>query len=292
MRVAIIGAGRMGEWFAKFFVEQGFTVVVSDKDDEKLRKLKKELNVKIADNVKAVESADRILVCVPIENFEDVIKEISQHIRLGQEVMDICSIKETPVNIMHKYIKGAITLGTHPMFGPGAKSIKGQNFILTPTNAKEKALAENFGKWLKSKGANVFFTTPKEHDRIMSIVIGLPYFLSYVVCDALLSCGQFVKAKEYSGVSYKLLLTIMEALVSEQAEFTANLQMELPEIDELGQLLQRKTKEWLKIITQKEKEAFIKKVKILKIKLAKVEPQYTKSYKSMYKMLEAIGNED
>ncbi|MEM2463943.1 MAG: prephenate dehydrogenase/arogenate dehydrogenase family protein [Candidatus Bathyarchaeia archaeon] len=288
MRIAIIGAGRMGRWFAKFFQEQGFTVVASDKDREKLQKLKGELNVEIANNVKAVESADRILVCVPIDNFEDVIKEISTRIRLGQEVMDICSVKEAPVNIMHKHISNAVTLGTHPMFGPGAKSLKGQNFVLTPTNSKEQALAEDFGKWLESKGANVFFMTPQEHDKIMSIVLGLPYFLSNVVCDTLLSIGEFEKAKKVSGISYKLLLTLMEAVISEETELVASIQMKLPEIGKLGELLLKKANEWLEIVRRKEKTAFVDKMILLKNGLAEVDPQYFRAYEYMYKMLETF----
>lgn len=291
MRIAIIGAGRMGKWFAKFFLEQGFTVVVSDKDNKKLQTLKEELNVETADNVNAVKMADRILICVPIESFESVVTEISVYVRLGQEVMDICSVKEAPVKIMHKYIRDAVTLGTHPMFGPGAKNIKNQNFILTPTNVKEQVLARDFGKWLESKGARVFFMSPKEHDKIMSVVIGLPYFLSYVVCDTLLSYGQFAKAKDVSGVSYKLLLTMVEAVVSEEAELAASIQMGLPEIDKLGEILSDKTKEWLKIIKQKEKTAFVEKVETVKSKLAKADPQYARSYESMYRMLEAVGSE-
>ncbi|MEM2440445.1 MAG: prephenate dehydrogenase/arogenate dehydrogenase family protein [Candidatus Bathyarchaeia archaeon] len=291
MRIAIIGAGRMGRWFAKFFKEQGFTVVASDRDKEKLQKLKEELNVEIADNVKAVESADRILVCVPIDNFEDVIKEISTHIRPWQELMDICSVKEAPVNIMHKYISNAVTLGTHPMFGPGAKSLKGQNFVLTPTNVEEQALAEDFGKWLESKGANVFFTTPQEHDRIMSIVIGLPYFLSHVVCDTLLSIGEFEKAKKVSGISYKLLLTLVEAVISEETELATSIQMKLPEMGKLGELLLKKTSEWLEVVRQKEKTALVEKITILKNELAEADPQYFRAYECMYKMLETIKDE-
>jgi len=291
MRIAIIGAGRMGRWFAKFFLEQGFTVVVSDKDSEKLERLKEEVNVDIADNVKAVESADRVLICVPVESFENVVKEVSAHIRPGQEVMDICSVKETPVNIMHNYIKGAVTLGTHPMFGPGAKSIKNQNFILTPTNVKEQALARNFGRWLESKGAKVHLMNPQEHDKLMAVVIGLPYFISYAVCDTLLSYGKFAMAKNVSGVSYKLLLTIVEAVASEEAELAASIQMGLPEIEKLEEFFLQKTKEWLKIIKQKEKTSFIEKVEFLKRKLANADPQYVKSYEYMYKMLEVFGNE-
>ena len=291
MRIAVIGAGRMGRWFANFFLEQGFTVVASDKDWEKLQKLRDELDIEIADNVKAVESADRILVCVPIENFEDVIKEISTHIKPGQEVMDICSVKENPVNIMHKYINDAVTLGTHPMFGPGAKSVKGQNFILTPTNTKEQALARDFGKWLKSKGANVFFMTPKEHDKIMSIVIGLPCFLCHVVCDTLLSSGKFEKAKDVSGVSYRLLLKLTEAVVSEETELSVSVQMNFLDLNDLGELLLKKIGEWLDIVRRKDKTELVKKITILKSELAKVDPHYSKAYKYMYKMLEVVNGE-
>jgi len=290
MRIAIIGAGRMGRWFAKFFLEQGFTVVVSDKDNEKLERLKEEVNVDIADNVKAVESADRVLICVPIESFENVVKEISTHIRPGQEVMDICSIKETPVNIMHKYLKHAVTLGTHPMFGPGAKTIENQNFILTPTNVKEQTLARNFGRWLEGKGAKVHFMTPQEHDKLMAVVIGLPHFISYIVCDTLLSYGKFAVAKNISGVSYKLLLTVAEAIASEEAELAASIQIGIPEIEKLEKLFLEKTKEWLKIIKQKEKTVFIEKVEFLKNKLANADPQYVKSYEYMYRMLETLRN--
>jgi prephenate dehydrogenase len=289
MRIAVIGAGRMGKWFTKFFLEQGFTVVASDKDWEKLQKLREELNVEIADNVKAVESADRILVCVSIDNFEDVIREISTHIKPGQEVMDICSVKETPVNIMHKYISNAVTLGTHPMFGPGAKSVEGQNFILTPTNAKEQALARDFGKWLESKGANVLFMMPKEHDKIMSIVIGLPLFLCHVVCDTLLSSGEFEKAKEVSGVSYRLLLKLIEAAVSEETELSASVQMNLPDLNDLGKLLSKKIGEWLDILKRKNKTELVEKITMLKSELAKVDPHYFKAYRHVYKMLEVAN---
>ncbi|MEM3641261.1 MAG: prephenate dehydrogenase/arogenate dehydrogenase family protein, partial [Candidatus Bathyarchaeia archaeon] len=121
MRVAIIGAGKMGRWFASFFLKQGFSVVVSDKDNGKLLKIAEELNVETVSNVEAVEKADRIFVCVPIEHFEEVIAEIHTHIRQGQEILDICSLKERPVEIMHRYIKDGVVLGTHPMFGPGVK---------------------------------------------------------------------------------------------------------------------------------------------------------------------------
>ena len=104
MKTAIIGAGKMGRWFTKFFLEEGDSVIVSSRSKEKLLKIRDEFGVEIADNVNAVKKADRVLICVPIENFETVVKEIHSHVRPDQVVMDICSIKEKPVKIMHEYL--------------------------------------------------------------------------------------------------------------------------------------------------------------------------------------------
>ncbi|MEM0313002.1 MAG: prephenate dehydrogenase/arogenate dehydrogenase family protein [Candidatus Bathyarchaeia archaeon] len=291
MKIAVIGAGRMGRWFANFFVNEGFSVVISDECREKALKLKEELNVEVADNAEAVKKSDRIFICVPIENFQKVVEEIHSYISPEQEVMDICSVKVLPVKIMHNYIKHAVTLGTHPMFGPGVKSVRNQNFILTPTNSKEEKLARDFGRWLEEKGFKVFFMTPEEHDRIMSRVIGLPYLLSYAVCDAMLSQSLFSEAKKVSGASYKFLLTLIEAIASEDAEFAASLQMNLPEIDIVGEKLLEKIGEWLETVRKRDRKSFIDRVKFLKSELANTDPNYAKSYETMYKMLETAKNE-
>jgi prephenate dehydrogenase len=290
MKVAIIGAGKMGRWFAKFFLEQGMSVVVSDKDQDKLARMREELKVETASNVEAVKSADKVLVCVPIENFENVIAEIHTYIRPEQTVMDICSVKEHPLKIMHKYIKNGAVLGTHPMFGPGVKSIKNQNFVLTPTNVKEKELAEEFGNWLKEKGAKVFVMSPREHDELMSVVLGLPYFLSLATCDTIISYGRFSDAQKVSGASYKFLLTLIEAIASEDAEFSTSLQMNLPENDKVARLLLIKAAEWLELINKRDRKAFVDKVKHLKNDLANMDPSYLKAYEAMHKMLEALKN--
>lgn len=292
MKVALIGAGKMGKWFAKFFLEQGVDVVVSDKDKDKLLEVKKKMGVETADTISAVKSADRVLICVPIENFESAVAEITPHIRPNEAVMDICSVKEYPVNIMHKYIKNSAVLGTHPMFGPGVKSIKNQNFILTPTNDEERRFAEDFGNWLKEKGAKVFMMSPREHDELMSIVLGLPYFLSLVVCDVLTSHKYFPESRKVSGASYKLLLTLVEAIASEEAEFSTSLQMSLPEIDKNAEFLLKKAAEWLELIKKKDRSVFVSKVRFIKNELAKVNPHYSKSYEAMYEVLEVLKSEN
>ncbi len=288
MKVAIIGAGKMGRWFTRFFLEEGDSVIVSSRGKEKLLKIRDEFGVEIADNVNAVKKADRVLICVPIENFEAVVKEIHSHVRPDQVVMDICSIKEEPVKIMHEHIKTGITLGTHPVFGPGVKRIENQNFVLTPINDKEKRFAEDFKSWLEKRQAKVFIMSPRNHDELMSVVLGLPHFLGLVVCDTLLNYPNFLETKKVSGASYRMLLTLAEAVASEETEFYTSLQMNLLGVERIGGLFLEKSEEWLSIVRRKDRSAFASKMELVKRRLREVNPEYARSYEVMHRLLDAV----
>jgi prephenate dehydrogenase len=291
MRIAIIGAGKMGTWFARFFMEEGYSVVVADRKKERLSKLKKKLAVKTASFTKAVQNADRVLVCVAISAFEEIVKKISPDIRDGQIVMDICSIKDSPVKIMHKYLKRGLILGMHPVFGPGSTTIKNKAFVLTPTNSQEKDFAEGFKKWLEAKEARVFVMTPKKHDKLMSIVLGMPHFLGLVACDTLLEQADYPETKDVAGTTYRMLFTLAEVATSENPELFASLQLNLPELQKIEKAFIEKAYEMLDLIRQKDRVTITRKMEQLKTKLAKTSPAYEQSYKIMYKMLEAAENQ-
>ena len=291
MRIAIIGAGKMGVWFAKFFLEEGYSVVVADRSKEKLSKLKGEIAVETADFVEAVQNADRVLICVSISAFEAVIKTISPSIREDQVVMDICSIKDFPVKVMHKHIKTGLVLGTHPVFGPGSKGVKHKAFILTPTNAEEREFAESFKKWLETKKARVFVMPPKKHDELMSVVLGFPHFLGLVACETLLEQADYPETKDVAGTTYRLLLTLAEVTALENPELFASLQLSLPELEKIESSFIEKAHEWLNLIKQKDSAAITSKMEQLKEKLMKTSRDYARSYEIMYKMLEAAENQ-
>jgi prephenate dehydrogenase len=290
MRIAIIGAGKMGVWFAKFFLKEGYSVVVASRNKEKLLKLKRELAVETADFVEAVKNADKILICVSISAFESVVKTISPSIREGQVVMDICSIKEHPVNVMHKHIKNGLVLGTHPVFGPGSKSVIHKTFILTPTNPEEKELAESSKQWLKTKKARVFVMSPKKHDELMSVVLGLPHFIGLVACDALLEQANYSETKSVAGTTYRMLFTLAEVATLENPELFASLQLNLPELEKIEESFIEKAYKWLNLIKQKDRAAITSKMENLKSKLMETSRDYERLYETMYKMLEAAEN--
>jgi prephenate dehydrogenase len=287
MKTAIIGAGKMGVWFAKFCKENGEQVILSSRKKEKVAKLGEELGVETADLADAVKKADNIIICVSIDAFEEVVKKIAPNVREGQRIVDICSIKEQPVTVMHQYIGKALVLGTHPVFGPGSRSVKNKAYILTPTNAREQEFAEKYKGWLEKVGARVFIMSPKKHDELMSVVLGLPHFLGLVACDAMLEQADYPETKEVAGTTYRMLFILAEATAMENPELFSSLQFNLPEMEKLEKLVIEKAQEWLNLIKQKDPEAVAAKMDLLKKKLMKASRDHEKSYEIMYKMLEA-----
>jgi prephenate dehydrogenase len=288
MRIAVIGAGKMGVWFAKFFLSKDYDVIIADRKKEKLIELS-ELPVDLTTNFQeAVVDADQIYLCVSINAMEEVVKAISSSLHEGQVVMDICSIKEAPVKIMHQYLKGATVLGTHPVFGPGSNGVKHKAYILTPTNPKEQEFAEKFKRCLEEDEAHVFIMTPQKHDELMSVVLGLPHFLGLVACETLLEQKNLPETKKVAGTTFRMLFTLAEATALETPDLFAALQTNLPELGNIEDTFMAKAQELLSLIKNKDTEAIIERMEHLKKKLKETDSNFAKSYETMYKMLESI----
>jgi prephenate dehydrogenase len=287
---AILGAGKMGVWFAKFYKENGENVILADRKKEKLNRLGKELGVETAEFLEAVKKANNIIICVSISAFEEVVKKIAPNIREDQNVLDICSVKEQPVKIMHQHIKKGLILGTHPVFGPGSKGVRNKAYILTPTNSEEQTFAEKYKEWLEKVGARVFIMSPKKHDELMSVVLGLPHFVGLVACDTLLEQPDFLLTKKVAGTTYRILFTLAEATALETPDLYASLQTSLPEMGKIEAQFIQKAEEWLSLVKKKDSAAIARKLEQLKQKLKKTDADFTKSYEVMYRMLEATEN--
>jgi len=286
VRIAIIGgAGKMGRWFADFLLKDGKEVVISGRTESKLLEVKQELGVEVASNAEAVESADAVLLSVPIESFEEVVREISPHIKPGQIVVDITSIKVFPVETMHRYLGAGRVLGAHPLFGPGAKGIANQNFVLTPTSDEERTLARKIREYLEARGAKVSLMTPEEHDEKMAIVLGLSHFIAIVSADTLLSADKPKPPEPVGGITYKVLLTLVESVISENPELYASIQMNLPSITEVEALFHRKVEEWAELVKNKDRREFVRRMRVLKDRLEKANPDFGKAYENMYRLV-------
>ncbi len=288
MKVAIIGgAGKMGQWITHFLLKEGREVIITDRDEKKLPATKQP-GITVASNAEAVKSADAILVSVPITDFQEVIEEIAPHIQPKQAVVDITSIKVSPVATMHKYLKTALVLGAHPMFGPGASSIKNQNIVLTPTNQDETMLAQKVKRYLETKGARVTLMSPQEHDEMVAVVLGLTHFIAIVSADTLLSLDRLEQMRNIAGTTYKMLLTLVEGVVSRDPEFYASLQMSLPRMTYIEELFQKTAQTWADLVKNKDKPEFMRRMSLIKDRLEKEEPDFVRAYQNMYRIIEGL----
>ena len=287
MRTAVLGTGKMGVWFAKYCKAKGDTVVLAGRNTEKLAELKNELGVETTDFPTAVRGADRVLICVSISSFEEIVKTISPAVHADQPIMDICSIKEYPINIMHQHLKDALILGTHPVFGPGSNGVAHKAYVLTPTNPKEQAYAEEIKTWLEKDQAHVFVMTPQKHDELMGIVLGFPHFLGLAACETLLEQPGFSESKKLAGTTYRMLVTLAESVAMETPDLYANVQTKLANLDKMEELFITNAQQWLDLMKKKDSNALMERMNQLRTKLEKTDNQYTKSYEIMYKMLQS-----
>ena len=172
--VAVVGGqGKMGRLLAAMFADIGHRVLVADVDTE-------------LTPVEAAAAADVVVISVPIDVTEQVVREIGPHVREDGLLMDVTSVKRAPVEAMLAATPASV-VGTHPMFGPNVHTLQGQRVVLC------RARGEGWADWvahtLTSRGLAVTESTPEQHDRVMSVVQVLTHFQTQVMGLALARLG-------------------------------------------------------------------------------------------------------
>jgi len=84
------------------------------------------------------------------------------------------------------------------------------------------------------------------------------------------------------------LLTLAKGVITENPEFYASLQMNLPRMAEIEELFQRSAKIWADIVKNKDRQEFISRMNTLKDTLEKSDTDFRKAYENIYKLLEGL----
>jgi prephenate dehydrogenase len=148
------GTGGIGRWFARFFSEEGYPVLVSGRrEGPSLPEMAGKCRV--------------VIVGVPIGVTCEVIRKVGPLMKADSLLMDLTSLKEEPMRAMLEASVSAV-LGLHPLFGPGEPSMAGQNIVLCPGRG------DPWLSWarelFKKNGACLVEATPERHDEIMAFV--------------------------------------------------------------------------------------------------------------------------
>jgi len=224
------GAGKMGVWFSRFFLNCGFNVSIYDVNIKAARSIQEKLSLKVYEDVgEAVEDNNLIVISVPIEAIKDVFTSISNHIRNDHIVIDISSVKAYSVRLMHECVKKGFKIGIHPMFGPGARTISGKTIIFTPISLEDLKPSWDLAKIFVDRGAKAVFMTPEEHDRYMSIILTFPFIIGASIMDVVSSFDFDDEViNEISSPSFKLLYTICKAIISNDPKLYTSIIKYLP----------------------------------------------------------------
>jgi len=207
MRIGIIGFGRLGRLIAKQLVKDAEVLVF---DVANYKSETKKIGAKWA-------SLDEVCACpivipfVPISSFESVIKEIAPKLKAKTLVIDVCSVKELPVQIMKKYLaKNIYILGTHPMFGPDSArlTLYGAKIILSKVRLPEK-IYQGIKGYLMSHGLHVIEASPKLHDQQVVRSLTLTHFIG----RSLVEFGAEDLMIDTKG--YRRLMKILETVIND-----------------------------------------------------------------------------
>ena len=265
MPVAIVGgAGKMGLWLARALVAENQQVVLIDRDEARLKEAASRLEVETTSDLRAICGADAFVLALPIDSFEEVVRELAPFTNAGQIALDITSVKAMPVAVMHRYLKQCLVLGAHPVWGPGAEGVRGQNVVLTPTNPAEIALAARLGQLLEWRGAVVSVMTPERHDRLMAAVLGLAHYIAIVAGDTLLSLDNLDELTRVSGPSFRALLSFVTGVLHEDPALYAAIQMKLPALPALEKAFTDKAVQWAETVKNRDTSAFVERMSALR----------------------------
>jgi len=210
-KVGIIGYGRFGR-LLKTLLSKKYEVIVTD-------------NMLNNDEETKFSSLEEILECflvfiaVPIHSFEHVIKEITKYKLYNTTIVDVCSVKVYPVEIMEKYLpKHVGIIATHPHFGPDSytpfRELKATLCKVRDTYKRFSELTEFF----ESQSIRIIKMTPDEHDKMAASSQGITHFIGRVLNEA------GVRSTDINTLGFNGLLGVIEQTCNDSWDLFKDLQ--------------------------------------------------------------------
>ena len=233
----------MGRMFEEHFTSLGIDVLISDESTLSAEK-------------RLVKNSELVIISVPIDQNEAVLKRICPLIGKHQLLSDFCSVKSAIIPAMLK--TDAAIISCHPMFGP-LKDISKQNIVLIPVRP-QKYLGK-IKRLYGELGLNaVVMEDWKKHDESMSFIQGLMHFFHIV----------FTQTMRSNDVDLATLLSICSPVYQANFAFTCrilqrdphlytHILMDNPEnISVLHQFI-KQAQDNIKLLQKKDSDSFIKR---------------------------------
>ena len=279
-KVTVIGAGgQMGQWFAKYFASEGFEVTGYDTENKKIGK-----DIISSESlVGGILNADYVVLCTPTRRTPEIIRLIAKEMKRGTYLIEISSEKSKVVAALSKMPTKINPICIHPMFGPGVKTIKGQNIISVPIKDAKKELT--MAKTLFD-GANFVTIDAAEHDKKIAVILGLTHLMNLVFANIISKDEKMNLTEKMTGTTFRVQKILSESIMTESPELIETI-IANPEIRRVAEELWKDIGRLLTSVQESKTEEVIEYIKECQERLAK-HTDINESYKKLTKMVKTI----
>ena len=175
-KVSIIGFGRFGNLLYEL-LQKGFEIDVFDIDPSNQTELVDFISLE------EVLKNDTIFLAVPIRDFEELMKDLSTKIQGNKTVIDVCSVKVHPKNMMLEHLSNEVDIiATHPLFGPDSFQERGS--VMMMEKVRDQHDRYDFWKsYFRSQNIIIEEITADQHDMMAAKSQGLTHLIGRVIDD-------------------------------------------------------------------------------------------------------------
>lgn len=178
IRIGLLGHGRFGAAFAGLLAGHGY----SWRGWDPAAALPEGNAVPDVDAL--LSQSDLIVVSVPLDVFESVLRDLRPRLTRQHLVMDVCSVKEVPCRVMDEVLGDSIGhVGCHPLFGPlSIARAEPLRTVICPS-LHHPAVAQTARALFASVGSEVADQDPASHDRLMASTHAMAFFIARGLLD-------------------------------------------------------------------------------------------------------------
>lgn len=199
------------------------------------------------DNVSAVTDADVVIVSVPINITEKIIRAVWKYLKKWAIFIDVTSVKLIPSKAMEESVMPwVIVIPMHPMFGPYVSNVMWQVVVLTP-NSEVKQFCEytQIKNFLHNCWVKVIETTPQDHDKFMSFVQWLTHFSLFVMAETMRRLNFDIEfSQNFVSPVYKIMISTIARYMNQNPSLYAQIQMNNPLNHEVQEMFLKVSQEF------------------------------------------------
>jgi prephenate dehydrogenase/chorismate mutase len=228
--VSIVGAGRMGCWFAKYFRSLEAKVFFYDEKPERAKSRASEITAGFLDSLEKVVEADLVIISVPISKTPKVVREISKVAHGNPRkpiLLEISSVKSelAASGLFDQELTsdGFLPLfSIHPLFGAAAHPYEANTII--QSSPKDTTLMRGlFPQFV------VISLDWKDHDQLMSLILTLPHVLALAFAGAIrLEGDRWPNLVSLNAPSFTHLLDLSRKVLNEDPDVYFEIQASNP----------------------------------------------------------------